>query len=93
MAVSNRTWVCIKCGKTYRRAEGTLQVRCAGCGDACESIPTKIRVPSPVNRLRWEQFWREYPEEVRIFREWKSGKLKQDVRLPILKVYLCANAK
>jgi DNA-directed RNA polymerase subunit RPC12/RpoP len=93
MAVSNRTWACVKCGKTYRRPLETMQVRCAGCGDACERIPTKIRVPSPANRSKWNQFWREYHHEVDLFRRWQNRQLEEDVTLPILRIFLHANRK
>lgn len=61
--MSNRTWACVDCGKTYRRDQHVESVRCALCGKDCEYVHWKIRVPSPSRPKEWHAFWSLYRKE------------------------------
>ena len=62
--MSNRTWACIECGKTYRRDQSYVgTVRCALCGKECEYVHWKMRVPSPRKQKEWKRFWSLYRRE------------------------------
>ena len=87
-AISNRTWACIDCGKTYRRVQTVDAVNCAHCGDPCERLPWKVRVPSPKNRKEWDAFWTQYRMELRQLQAWRSGTLAEPTTLKILNMQL-----
>lgn len=62
--MSSQTWACVACGKLYRRAhEIAAPVKCAGCGEPCEYVHRKMRVPSPKKAKQWRQFWALYLQE------------------------------
>ncbi|WP_302120729.1 hypothetical protein [Allorhodopirellula heiligendammensis] len=64
--MSNRTWACIPCGKTYRRNQTVTNLPCPQCGAPCEYVHWKMRVPSPRNVKKWLAFWRQYRAEKQI---------------------------
>lgn len=82
--MSNRTWACIECGRTYRRDQSIEQVRCAECGQACEYVHWKVRVPSPKDQRAWASFWEKYLEEKRLLAKYRDGTLREPVNLEIL---------
>src|SRR5579885_1416069 len=89
-AMSNRTWACIDCGKTYRRNQNVASVRCAICSNFCEYVHWKIRVPSPKNRKTWEKFWLRYKAEKRLLAEYHASGRRMSVHLEILNLDLPA---
>jgi hypothetical protein len=87
--MSNRTWVCIKCGKTYRRDQKFNQiVKCALCKKECEYVHWKIHIPSPKNRKIWNQFWKDYTLEKQILNDFSNGKHIENTTLKILNMNL-----
>lgn len=88
--MSNRTWACIDCGKTYSRPWGVEYVPCAICRRQCQSVHWKIRVPSPKNRKIWTRFWITYLEEKRALARYHASGRRETVRLELLNMVLHA---
>ena len=86
--MSERTWVCVPCGKSYRRRQDVEAVRCAHCHGECEQVHWKIRIPSPKNRRAWDKFWVDYRAEKALVKAWQNGELRENVLLPILRMQL-----
>ncbi len=86
--MSNRTWACIDCGKTFRREQTVETVQCPHCGEPCEFVHWKIRIPSPKNRKEWDTFWEQYRNEKRQLEAFHDGTLKTPVTLRILNLQL-----
>jgi DNA-directed RNA polymerase subunit RPC12/RpoP len=82
--MSQRTWVCVPCGRTDRRPQDVPAVRCSKCGRECEYVHWKIRVPSPKHPKRWAEFWAKYRAEKALLDAWSRGELTGVVRLDIL---------
>lgn len=75
MGMSKRTWACVECGTVYRRETDGSSVRCADCGQTCESLPWKVRLPSPKKQKQWTNFWNDYHAEVAEYEAWQAGTL------------------
>ncbi len=85
--MSNRTWACIECGKTYRRHQSIESVRCAICRNPCEYVHWKIHVPSPKKRKVWEKFWQAYKVEKQLLADYYKNGRKGELRLEILSMH------
>jgi hypothetical protein len=86
--MSNRTWTCVPCRKSYRRVQTTTSLECPGCHGPCEYVHWKIRVPSPKRTKAWEEFWAKYKVEKALLDAFHRGELRQDVKLELLNVQL-----
>ena len=82
--MSNRTWVCVECGKSYRRVQTIEAVSCSLCGQPCEYVHWKIHIPSPKKRKEWEAFWTEYRAEKRLLERFRTNPKLKRVSLRIL---------
>jgi hypothetical protein len=82
--MSNRTWACVACGKAYRRDYSVPSVTCAICGQPCESVHHKVRIPSPRKRKEWDRFWEKYIAEKKKLAEYYAGGRKGPLTLEIL---------
>jgi len=69
--MSSRTHVCVKCEKSYRRDQKIESIKCPTCGDKCEYVDKKIRIPSPKKKKEWRIFWEQYRKEIRLIEEFK----------------------
>jgi len=87
-AMSQRTWVCIPCGKSYRRSQDVEALRCPSCRQFCEYVHWKIRIPSPSQRVKWDQFWEKYREEKKLLLAFHRGELQVSVNLELLNMAL-----
>ena len=85
--MSQRTWVCLPCRKSYRR-EDVQSLRCPTCQEACEYVDWKIRIPSPKWSKAWVQFWTKYRAEKALLDAWHRGDLRESVQLELLKMVL-----
>lgn len=86
--MSNRTWVCIPCRKSYRRIQTIAEVECPTCHAACEYVHWKIRIPSPSQPKVWDQFWAEYRAEKALLDAFHRHELRETTRLRILNMEL-----
>ena len=86
--MSNRTWACIPCGKTFRRDAALDALNCAECGGACEYVEWKIHIPSPRNGKRWAAFWKQYRYDKSILEAFHKGELVEIVHLKLLNMAL-----
>lgn len=82
--MSNRTWACIECGKSYRRDQTVESVKCAICGKFCEYVHWKIRIPSPKKQKEWNKFWSIYRLEKRLIEQWLADESIKVISLDIL---------
>lgn len=83
--MSKRTWVCVDCGKSYRREQGVgAAVKCPICGQSCEYVEWKIHIPSPRNRKEWARFWDAYRREKRLSDQFHRDPSIKDLYLPLL---------
>ena len=86
--MSNRTWACVECGKTYRRPFNVSEVQCAISHRPCEYVHWKIRVPSPKHRKQWEKFWVQYLDEKQRLAEYYANGRKGPLKLELLNMEL-----
>lgn len=86
--MSNRTWACVPCRKSYRRAQSVEAVVCAECHQPCEAVPWKLRVPSPRRDKEWEAFWAAYRAEKALLEAYRRGELRETLTLPLLNMVL-----
>lgn len=92
--MSNRTWACVDCGKTYRRDQNiTYTVACAICGNECEYVHWKIHVPSPKKVKEWKQFWTLYRKEKQLLEQWQQDQTIDAIKLDILNMKLWPRKK
>lgn len=92
--VSNRTWACVACGKTYRRDQRLPgPVVCAICRNPCEYVHWKIRVPSPKKAREWNRFWRLYRSERRELERCFSDGNVEEVVLDLLNMRILPRLK
>jgi hypothetical protein len=87
-AMSNRTWTCIHCRKSYRRSQSITAVECPTCHEPCEYVHWKIRVPSPKRIKAWDEFWSKYNAEKSLLDAFHRGELRHDVTLELLNMQL-----
>ena len=92
MAMSNRTWTCVPCRKSYRRVQSLEAVACPHCHRSCEYVHWKMRVPSPRRLKEWEAFWAAYRAEKALLAAHHRGELREAVELPLLRMVLPARA-
>lgn len=57
--MSQRTWVCLSCRKSYRRLQDVQSFRCPTCKAESEYVHWKMHIPSPKRRKAWETFWKQ----------------------------------
>jgi hypothetical protein len=86
--MSQRTWVCVPCRKSYRRAQSVQSLRCPTCQAACEYVHWKIRIPSPKRSKAWVEFWTKYRAEKALLNAFHRGELRESVRLELLNMEL-----
>jgi len=86
--MSQRTWVCVSCCKSYRRAQDLPSLQCPTCQAACENVHWKIRIPSPKRPKVWAAFWTKYRAEKALLDAFHRGELKESVRLELLNMEL-----
>ena len=86
--MSQRTWVCVPCRKSYRRAQDVQLVRCPTCGSECEYVHWKTRIPSPRRPKVWAEFWDKYRAEKATLDAFHRGELREQVRLELLNMVL-----
>ncbi len=86
--MSNRTWACIPCRKTFRRIQTEALLSCPQCGAACEFVDWKMRVPPTRNVKRWIEFWNQYRQEKRTLQNFHEGTLKSETKLELLNMML-----
>ncbi|WP_437678973.1 hypothetical protein [Sorangium sp. So ce131] len=82
--MSNRTWVCVDCGKSYRRHQGTGGVSCSICGRGCEYVHWKIHIPSPKRAKAWAEFWEKYRREKRLIERFEADSSIKEIFLEIM---------
>ena len=82
--MSNRTWACVDCGKSYRRLQTTKLVKCSLCGQDCESVHWKIRIPSPTKKKEWLAFWTAYRREKGLLEQFQRDPRIKEITLEIL---------
>jgi hypothetical protein len=82
--MSNRTWVCVGCGKSYRRDQSVDEVPCSLCGAPCEDMHWKLRIPSPKKKKDWIEFWTTYRREKRLIEEFQNNPKIQEITLELL---------
>jgi len=88
--MSQRTWVCVPCRKSYRRSQEVQSVVCPTCGAGCEYVHWKIRIPSPKRAKAWAEFWTQYRAEKALLEAHGRGELRETVRLKLLNMELHA---
>jgi len=86
--MSNRTWVCVECGKSYRRDQTVKDLACALCHEPCEYVHWKIHIPSPKKKKEWTAFWTQYREEKRLLAQHHRDPRMKGVKLPLLNLQL-----
>jgi len=86
--MSQRAWVCVPCGKSYRRRQDVQSVQCPTCREACEYVHWKIRIPSPKQRKVWEEFWEQYWAEKALLNAYRRGELRESIQLKLLNMEL-----
>ena len=82
--MSNRTWVCLNCRKSYRRVQTVGSVACPICKAACEYVDWKIHIPSPKRARAWNEFWEKYRAEKALIDEFQHDESIKEVRLGLL---------
>lgn len=82
--MSNRTWVCVDCGKSYRRIRSVADVSCSICGKPCEYVHWKIHIPSPRKKREWEAFWTLYRRETQLIERFKRDPRIKEIALELL---------
>ena len=82
--MSNRTWVCLDCRKSFRRDVGVRRLACAQCGRACEEVDWKLHIPSPTKKKEWGAFWTQYLFEKRETARFHADPRIEQVDLPLL---------
>lgn len=75
--MSNRTWTCVPCRKSYRRVQSVETVACPHRHQSCESVHWKMRVPSPRRTKEWKAFWVAYRAEKAQLAAHNCGELRR----------------
>jgi hypothetical protein len=59
--MSKRTWICVRCRKTYLRKKSFVSVECPNCHNPCvDGDRVYGRIPSPKQIKEWDRFWADY---------------------------------
>ena len=82
--MSNRTWVCLTCRKSYRRVQTVPLVSCPKCKAACEYVDWKLHIPSPKREREWNEFWQKYRQEKALTAEFYRDESIKEVTLELL---------
>ena len=82
--MSNRTFACVDCGKSYRRAATTKLVKCPLCGQECERVHWKLHIPSPAKKKEWTAFWTKYRREKRLLDQFQRDPRVKEITLDLL---------
>ncbi len=82
--MSNRTWVCVDCGKSYRRVQTVEAVTCALCGQPCEYVHWKLHIPSPKKPQEWRSFWTTYRREKSLIEQFYRDPRIKEINLELL---------
>jgi len=82
--MSNRTWVCLDCRKSFRRYQGVQDVICSVCGRPCEYVDWKLHIPSPKKVKEWDAFWTQYLFEKRAILRFEADTNVREITLPLL---------
>ena len=82
--MSNRTWVCLACEKSYRRVQTVAAVSCAICRQPCEYVHWKLHIPSPKKKREWTDFWTRYRHEKLLIEEFRTNPNLKQVDLELL---------
>jgi hypothetical protein len=77
--MSNRTWTCVPCRKSFRRLSTVIALACPHCHQPCEYVHLKIRVPSPRRVKEWTAFWAAYRAEKALLDASYRGELRETV--------------
>lgn len=85
--MSNRTWACVDCGKSYRRQQGVEAVICAHCRQPCEYVHWKMRIPSPAKRKDWDAFWTAYRREKSLIARFRNDPSIKEITLELLNLH------
>lgn len=86
--MSQRTWACVPCRKSYRRPWNVPAFACPSCKASCEFVHWKVRIPSPRRPRAWRRFWDEYRAEKALLDRHRRGELREGVLLKILNLSL-----
>jgi len=76
--------VCLACRRAWRKSQPARSVACAHCGEPCEYVHWKIRVPSPKRERAWRVFWKKYLAEKHLIAEFLADPAIERVELDLL---------
>ncbi len=82
--MSNRTWVCLACEKSYRRDSKITELPCALCHQPCEYVHWKLHIPSPRRKREWSDFWTRYRLEKQLLKQFENDPRIKEVELELL---------
>ena len=82
--MSNRTWACVDCGKSYRRSQSVDAVTCSICRSPCEYVHWKLHIPSPRKKKEWSEFWAVYRREKRLIEQFQKDSRIKEITLELL---------
>ncbi len=82
--MSNRTWVCVPCRKSYRQTQSITSVVCPACHVPCEYVHSKIRIPSPKRSKQWDEFWVRYRAEKVLIAQYLRDESIKEISLELL---------
>ena len=61
---------------------------CPICGETCEYVDWKIRIPSPKRVKQWDEFWETYKAEKRLLADFHANPNAEEVKLELLNLQL-----
>lgn len=61
-SAGKRTWVCIPCQKSFRKAHTIRHFECPQCRNEAFPIPYEVAIPSPKNTKKWRELSKLYCE-------------------------------
>ena len=82
--MSNRTFACLRCRKLQRKDQSLKVFNCPICGEQCERVPWKLRVPAPSKVKQWDRFWQQYLFECRQIAEFEANPHIKELHLTLL---------
>jgi DNA-directed RNA polymerase subunit RPC12/RpoP len=81
--MTNQTYVCLECKKSFRQTPGRGDFRCPHCKNKCIAVHYKIRIPSPKRVREWDKFWEKYLKEIRLLEDFLNDPSVKFVKLDI----------